>query len=144
MRLAERARLDSLAATVRGAAGPDSGAVAAAEMYVQAAERQPDLARDTDMDAARALLRTARVAHALEVRLHMAQSIQGVPFVEGRVVNPTDVRINTLRLIVRDASGVEEPLELWDIAPGAITPVWRLTQLRRGPLTHQVQGLQVF
>lgn len=145
MRLAERTMLDSLAAGVRARAGAtDSVALAAAETYLRAAETYPALSSAADVDAAQALLRTAEVARALEVELHMARSIQGVPFVEGRIANPSGTRINTLRLVVRDADGREDPLELWDIAPGGSAPVWRLTQLRRGPLTYRVDRIQVF
>lgn len=145
MRLAERARLDSLAAAVRTRTGAtDSAAVAAAEAYIGAAESYPELSSATALDAAEALLRTAEVARALEVELHMARSIQGVAFVEGSVANPSGTRINTLRLIVRDADGREEPLELWDIGPGDRAPIWRLTRLRRGPLAYGVEQIQVF
>lgn len=145
MELAERRHVDSLAATLR-ASGDRSGAFAVreAEAYLEAAERYPHLARVSDVEAARYRLRAARVAEALKVDLHLARSITGAPYVEGRVVNPTEQRVATLRLKVRDVDGVEETVELWTIDAGARAPVRRLTRLGRGPLTHTVERIQVY
>lgn len=143
--LAERMRLDSLAALVRAdASATDPAVVERAEAYLRAAERYPALARPADVAAAGSLLRTAAVADALGIELRMTESLRGVAFLEGEVRNPTPTRIATLRLIVRDAAGAEERLELWDVAPGSNTAVRQLTRLRRAPLTQRVERIQVY
>jgi hypothetical protein len=143
--LAEGMRLDSLAALVRAdASANDPAAVERAEAYLQAAERYPSLARPADVAAAGSLLRTAAVVEALELELRMTESLRGVAFLEGQIRNPTRTRIATLRLIVRDAAGAEERLELWDVAPGSSTAVRQLTTLRGPPLTHRVERIQVY
>lgn len=145
MRLAEQAQVDSLAVLMREASGDTPGArVERAEAYLHAARLYPDMSRPADVDAATSLLRTAEVAGALRIELHMAESLRGVPFVEGRIANPTDRRVATLRLMVRDARGIEERLELWDVPAGGSTPIRQLTGLRQGPLTYQVERIQVF
>lgn len=143
--LAERAVLDSLAASMRanaGAAHPQ--AVDHAKAYLQATERYPGLARPADLDAAAATLRKAAVARALRVELAAAESFTGTRFVSGRVDNPTGTRIATLRLIVQDAAGGEERVELWDIAAGGSAGVWQLTRLGNGPLKHRLERIQLF
>jgi hypothetical protein len=143
--LTERARIDSLAGAMRAAGDrPDEAAAGAAQAYLEAAGAHPDLARLPDVEAARYRLRSSRVAEALEVDLHRTTSITGAPYVEGRVSNPTDERVATVELVVRDAAGAEETVELWTIEPGAQAPVRRLTRLGSGPLTHRVGRIQVF
>ena len=145
MRLAERAMVDSLATLVQENEGTvDSASIDQADAYLRSVEGFPEMARPADLDAARALLRAAAVADALEIDVRLAQSIEGVPFIEGRVVNPTDRRINTLTLVVRDATGAEEEVELWDIGPADSTAIWRLTRLERRPLRHRVGRIRVF
>lgn len=145
MGLAERALLDSLAALVRAdASAIDPAGVERAEAYLRAAELHPAMARSPDVADARSLLRMARVVEAVRVELGITRSIGGVPFLEGRVRNPTDTRIATLRLIVRDADGTEELLELWDVGPRSSTSVRQLTTLRRGPFTNRVERIQVY
>jgi len=143
--LAERALLDSLAALVHVDASPtDPVAIERAETYLRSAELYPELARPTDVAAAGSLLRAATVVEELEVELHMTRSIGGVPFLEGRVRNPTDARIATVRLIVRDAGGAEEQIELWDVGPRSSTSIRQLTELRRTPLTSRVDRIQMY
>lgn len=143
--LAERMMVDSLAALVRAnASATDPAAVEQAEAYLRAAERHPAMARPADVAAAGSLLRTAAVAEALGLELRTTESIRGVPFLEGQIRNPTTTRIATLRMIVRDAAGAEERLELWDVAPGSSTAVRQLTRLRGPPLTHRVERIQVY
>lgn len=115
-----------------------------AEAYLRTAALYPEMARPADMAAAGSLLRTATVVGALRVELGITRSIQGAPFVEGRVRNPIDTHIATVRLIVRDAAGTEEQLELWDVGPRSSTPVRQLTELRRTPLTNRVERIQVY
>lgn len=143
--LAERALLESLATAMReDAASPDSAAVGRAQAYLDAAERHPDAARPADLDAARAILRRAAVAEALRVELHLDQTVSGARFVAGQVQNPTGRRVATLRLIVRDAAGTEERVDLWDVPSGGTTPIWQLTRLGNGPLTHRFARIQVY
>lgn len=143
--LAELAMLDSLAAVMREDARPSDPAMRErAEAYLAAAAHHPQQARPTDMDAAQSLVRVATVADALRVRLRLSRSISGVPFVEGRVENPSKRRINTLVLAITDATGSEEEFEVWDIAPGDATQVRWISRLQRGPLTHEVASLHVF
>jgi hypothetical protein len=143
--LAERMMVDSLAALMRAnASATDPASVERAEAYLRAAERYPDMAGPADVAAAGSLLRTAAVVEALGIELRTTESLRGVPFLEGEVRNPTTTRIATLRLIVRDAAGAEEQLELWDVAPGSSMAVRQLTRLRRAPLTHRVERIQVY
>ena len=145
MGLAERALIDSLATLVRAdARATDRGAVARAEAYLEAAGRYPAMARPADIEAAASLLRRASVAGALLIELRMAEALGGVPLVEGRVRNPTERRVSTLSLMVRDAAGREEKVELWNVAPASTTPVRQLTGLRTGPLTYRIDRIQVF
>lgn len=145
MQLDAWARLDSLAAAMDGEAGAmDSTAVARAADYLAAVERLPELARPTDVDAARSLLQAAAVARGLDIELRRAEAVSGTPFIEGHVTNPSERRINTLRLLVRDAAGDEESVELWDIAPGGRVSVWRITRLGHGPLAHEVAAIRIF
>ncbi|MDX1673850.1 MAG: hypothetical protein R3314_03515 [Longimicrobiales bacterium] len=145
MRLAELEKIDSLVAYIRSEArATDSTAVEAAERYLMAAEQFPELVRPADLDAANALIRAAEVAEALDIQLRLATANSGVPFVEGRVTNPSGQRINTLEIVVRDATGAEETFELWDIPPNGSVPVWRITRLERGPLSHRVDAIRVF
>lgn len=145
MRLAERTLVDSLAADMRAASDATVGtALERAEEYLRAAERYPALAHPADVDAAGSLLRAAAVAEALRIELRMSESIDGVPFLQGQIENPTERSVTTLRLIVRDAAGEEEEVELWDVSPGGSTAVWQLTRLREGPLTHRVDHIKVF
>lgn len=145
MGLAERALVDSLAARMRADdRATDSTAMHQVEAYLAAADRYPDLARPADVAAARSLLRTAAVARALRIELRLGESLRGVPFLEGTIENPTGRRVSTLRLIVRDAAGAEETLELWNVAAEGATPVWQLTGLRKGPVSHRVERIQVF
>lgn len=145
LRLAEWAVLDSLATALRADAGAtDSAAVARAEAYLDVAGRLPSLARATDLDAARSTVRAAAVAEALEIELRRAEAVSGTPFVDGHVANLSERRINTLRLVVADAAGREEVLELWDIPAGGRAPIWRITRLGRGPLTYRVDAIRIF
>lgn len=145
MRLAELARIDSLATFIRTEArATDSTAVAAAEAYLRGAQQHPALGRPADIDAARGLLRAAEVANALQIEVRRATANSGVPFIQGQIENPTDERINTISLVVRDATGAEEEFELWDIPPGGSTPIWRITRLERPPLTYRIQQIRVF
>lgn len=145
MGLAEQALLDSLAILVRAAPrAMDDAAVARAEAYLDAAGRYPDMARAGDVQAAGSLLRRAAVARALVIDLRMAEALGGVPLVEGRIRNPSEREVSTLSLIVRDAAGTEEKVELWNLAAGSTTPVRQLTGLRKGPLTPRIERIQVF
>lgn len=145
MGLAERALVDSLATLMRrDGQSTDSTAIARAEAYLDAARRYPAMARPADVHAAGSLLRMAAVGRALRIDLRMSESLRGVPFLEGRIGNPTDSRVATIRLIVREATGVEEPLELWDVAPRGSAPVRQVTRLRKRPLTHRLERIQVF
>lgn len=145
MGLAERALVDSLATVMRAdKRATDDGAVEHAREYLRVAERYPAFARPADVAAARSLLRTATVVEELRVELHLGESLRGVPFLEGRVENPTGRRLATLTLIVRDADGAEEQVELWDVPPRGSTPVRQLTRLRKAPLTHRLEQIQVF
>ena len=144
MGLAERAMVDSLGALVRADGGAmDAAAVERAEAYLAAAERFPGMASAADLEAAASVLRRATLAGALRVELRLAQALRGVPFLEGRVHNPTGKQVATLRLIVTDAGGAEEKVELWNVAPGS-TPVRQLTGLRREPLTFRFDRIQVY
>jgi hypothetical protein len=145
MGLAERALLDSLAARVRADAGAtDPAAVEGAVAYLRTAELYPAMARPADVAAADALLRTGEVVEGLRVELHITRSIGGVPFLEGRVRNPSDTRIATLRLTVRDDDGAQEQIELWEVGPRSTTSVRQITQLRSAPLTSRVARIQVY
>lgn len=143
--LAERALLDSLATGMRADDhAPDSATVAQANAYLRAAERHPLMARPADVEAARSILRRALVADALRVDLRVDRTISGARFVGGQVENPTKRRVATLRLIVRDAAGSEERVDLWDVPPGGATPVWHLTRLQDGPITYRFEQIQVY
>lgn len=145
MGLAEQALLDSLATVVR--ADPramDDAAVARAEAYLEAAGQYPAMARPGDVQAAASLVRRAAVARSLVIELGMVEALGGVPLVEGRIRNPTEREVSTLSLIVRDAAGIEEKVELWNLAAGSTTSVRQLTSLRKGPLTPRIERIQVF
>ena len=143
--LPEYALLESLAAAIGPDAQPtDSASVARAEAYLRAASVHPEYARLHDLDAARSLVRAAAVAEALQVELGLAETIDGVHFVEGSIRNPTDRRVNTLVLTVRDAAGDEESFEMWGVPAGDARSIWWITRLERGPLTARVKRIQVF
>ncbi|MFW6039956.1 MAG: hypothetical protein ACOC9N_02640 [Gemmatimonadota bacterium] len=143
--LAERVLLDSLAAAMRASTeGSDIAGVEQATAYLEAAERHPTQASPADLDAARRLLRRAAVARELEVALRVTRTFAGSTVIEGRIDNPSRHRIGTLRLIVRDGAGAEEPIVLWGLEPGATSPVQQVTRLDVGPLTHRVEEIQVF
>lgn len=145
MALAERAVLDSLATAVRtDIGGRRPATVEHARAYLRIAERNPAVARPADLEAARSLVRRATVAEALRVDVRVAESFTGALYVAGEVENPTRSRVATLRLIVRDAAGAEQQVELWDIAPGETAPIWQMTKLRKGELTHRLEPVQVF
>lgn len=145
MGLAERALIDSLATLVRAdGRATDSGAVARAEAYLEVAGRHPGLARPGDIEAAGSLLRRAAVADALVIELRMTEALGGVPLLEGHIRNPSERQVSTLSLMVRDAAGREEKVELWNVAAGSSTPIRQLTGLREGPLTHRIERMQVF
>jgi hypothetical protein len=143
--VAEQARLDSLAAAVRLRDGAvDEHAVEQARAYLAVAERHPGMARSADLDAARSTLRRAEGVAALRVELRVVDTFTGSRFIEGRVANPTGTPINTLMLVVRDAAGAEEPVELWSLAAGGTAAVRQITRLRPGPLTHRFDRVQVY
>jgi hypothetical protein len=145
MGLAEHLLLDSLAARVSAHADPaDADAVERAEAYLRTAELHPALARPAVVAQATALVRTASVVQALRPELRLTRAISGTPFLEGQVLNPTGVHIATVRLIVRDADGAEESLELWDVAPRSSAAVRQLTRLSSTPLTSRVERIQVY
>lgn len=143
--LAERALLDSLATGMRATEeAPDSVTIQRANQYLEAAERYPLMARPADVEAARSILRRALVAEALRVELRIDETISGARFVGGDIENPTARRVATLRLIVRDAAGTEERVDLWDLPAGGAKPVWHLTRLQDGPLTYRFERIQVY
>jgi hypothetical protein len=143
--VAEQARLDSLAAAVRSRDGAvDEDAVEKARAYLAAAERHPGMARSADLDAARSTLRRAEGVAALRIDLRVVDTFTGSRFIEGRVANPAGTPISTLTLVVRDAAGAEEPVEVWNLAAGGTTSVRQITRLRPGPLTHRFDRIQVF
>jgi hypothetical protein len=145
MGLAEHVLLDSLAARMRAHAdATDADAVERAEAYLRTAELHPELARPADVAEASALVRTASAVQALRPELRLTRAISGTPFLEGQVRNPTGVHIATVRLMVRDADGAEESLELWDVAPRSSSAVRQLTRLGRPPLTTRVERIQVY
>ncbi|MEJ2502850.1 MAG: hypothetical protein P8177_05965 [Gemmatimonadota bacterium] len=143
LRVAERARLDSLAAAMRVDRLTHDEAVARAEAFGAAAEASPGLARSADVEAARTTLRRARVAAALGIDLRVAESFMGTRFIQGRVRNPTDGRIATLRLHVRDAGGEEQWVDLWNVAAGG-TDVRELTHLRPGPVSVRLEEIRLY
>jgi hypothetical protein len=143
--VAEQARLDSLAAAVRSRDGVlDDDAVERARAYLTAAERSPGMARSADLDAARSTIRRAEGVAALRIDLRVVDTFTGSRFIEGRVANPTGMPIGTLTLVVQDAAGAEEPVELWNLAAGGTAAVRQITRLRPGPLTHRFDRVQVF
>ncbi len=143
--LAERALLDSLAAAMRANAEASATAgVEQAEAYLRVAERNPALADPAELSAARSMVRRAAIAEALAIELRVVESFTGATVIEGRIENPTGTRIRTLRLIVRDGAGAEERVDLWEIAPGATTPVRQMTRLRTGPVTYRLERIQAF
>lgn len=145
MGLAEKALLDSLATALRAHDGAvHADAVEQAELYLAAAERHPAVAHPADLDVARSTVRRAAVAEALGIELRVAESFTGTRFVMGQVDNPSRSRVATLRLILTDAAGAEERLELWDIEPGASQRVRELTHLGTGRVTHRLERIQVF
>lgn len=145
MGLAEWARIDSLAALLDPEAEPgDSLAVSRAGAYLALAGRHPRMARPADLDEARAIVQRATVAEALRVELRVQESFMGSRFVRGRIENPSDRRVATLRLRLRDTAGAEEELEVWDIPPRESTPVERMTRLRPGELTPSLERIQVY
>lgn len=143
--VAERALLDSLATAMR-ATPRDSheAAVERAKAYMDAAEGRTALVRPADLEAARSILRKAAIGDALRIDLRLTESFTGTRLLAGRIENPTGSRVATLRLVVQDAAGEEEHVELWDIAPGATAPVSQLTRLRKAPLSHRMERIQVF
>jgi hypothetical protein len=143
--IAEQALLDSLATALRAAAGAqDGGAADRARAYLATAERHPAMARPSDVDAARSLVRRAEAVAALQVDLRVTESFTGSRFVEGRIQNPTKTRISTLAIVVRDGAGAEERVVLWDLAPASTAAVRELTRLRRGSLTHRLDQVEIF
>jgi hypothetical protein len=143
--LAERALLDSLAAAMRTDAGPgDVTTLEAAEAYLHAAAKYPGLVRPGDLAEARSTVRRAGIAETLGVELRVARSPTGGAVIEGRVENPTGTNIRALRLIVQDAAGAEQRLELWDVPAGGSAPVWQATRLRSEPLTYRVVQVRIF
>lgn len=143
--VAEHVRVEALAAAMRATAGAaDTAAVEHARAFLTAAGRHPGMARLADMEAARTTVRRAETAAALRVDLRATQSFTGSLFVEGRVENPSRSRISTLRLVVRDAAGAEERIELWNLAPGSALAVRQISRLRPGPVTHRIETLHVF
>jgi hypothetical protein len=144
--VAEHALVDSLAAAVRAADGAvDVGAVEQARTFLAAAERHPGMARPADLDAARSTLRRAEGVAALRVELRVVEAFTGSSrFIEGRVANPTAMPISTLTLVVRDAGGGEDLVELWNLAGGGVAQVRQITRLRPGSLTHRPHRAQIF
>lgn len=145
MGLAEWALIDSLAVLLRSNTDPTRvDAVERAREYLAAAERHPNMARPADLASARSTIREAAVAEALRIELQVTESFMGTRFVSGQIENPTPQRVATLRVMVQDATGEEQAVELWDIAPSGTTPVSRLTQLAKGRLTHRLERIQVY
>ncbi|NIP80585.1 MAG: hypothetical protein GWM90_15730 [Gemmatimonadetes bacterium] len=143
--LPEWAVLDSLAKALRPET--DLTGVAAAEQaraYLQAAERNPSLARPSDLTLARSTARRASVAEALDVDLRVTESFMGANFVSGEIANPSAQRVATLRFTLQDVEGREELLEIWDIPPRGRMEVSRLTNLSEGALTHRLERIQVY
>lgn len=145
MGLAEHARMDSLAAAVRAhdEASDGSGAEQA-RAYLELARRLPDLAAPREEDIARSILRRAEAVRALRFDLEVGRAFTGTRFVQGEVENGGKSRVATVRLVVRDTTGREERVELWDLPGGRTIPVRQLTGLREGPLTWELERVQVF
>ena len=144
LRVAERGRLDSLAAALHMDGLRHEELVARARAYAAVADSYPELAQPGDVRVARTALRRDEVARSLGVELRVAESFMGTHYIQGRVRNPTRSRVAILRLRVKDAGGEEQRVDLWDVAAAGATTVREFTQLRPGPVTYSLERIQLY